>query len=218
MFNKDNKIVAFSYFNFLVSSFMSKRNISFFRLDLREVANLCGIKKVSLVKDCDIIAATNTYNGNIPLAVDIPAASLLSKSEISLEKIFDFVSATNADYISLDLNYFDFDVVKKGTLLGLKFIAYSVQSNSSVDFIKEKALEFQSAGGDLLILENYPEAFVKLIHSEMDIPVISETGKNCDGNYIRVDEMLGLTNNESYVNFKKILLDAVDEKILKIKK
>lgn len=218
MFNKDNKIVAFSYFNFLVSSFMSKRNISFFRLDLREVANLCGIKKISLVKDCDIIAATNTYNGNIPLAVDIPAASLLSKSEISLEKIFDFVSATNADYISLDLNYFDFDVVKKGTLLGLKFIAYSVQSNSSVDFIKEKALEFQSAGGDLLILENYPEAFVKLIHSEMDIPVISETGKNCDGNYIRVDEMLGLTNNESYVNFKKILLDAVDEKILKIKK
>lgn len=218
MFDKDNKIVAFSYFNFLVSSFMSKRNISFFRLDLREVANLCGIKKVSLVKDCDIIAATNTYNGNIPLAVDIPAASLLSKSEISLEKIFDFVSATNADYISLDLNYFDFDVVKKGTLLGLKFIAYSVQSNSSVDFIKEKALEFQSAGGDLLILENYPEAFVKLIHSEMDIPVISETGKNCDGNYIRVDEMLGLTNNESYVNFKKILLDAVDEKILKIKK
>lgn len=218
MFEKGNKIVAFSYFNFLFSSLMSKRDISFFRLDLREAANLCGIKNDSLLKELDIKAMTNTYNGSIPLVVDIPVASLLSKNEISLEKMFEFADMTNADYLSLDLRFFDFDVVKKGNLFGLKFIAYSVYGSLSEDFIKERALEFQSAGGELLILENYPEAFVKVIHSDLNIPVISETGKNCNGNYVRVDKMLGLTNNESDVNFRKILLDAVDEKIFSIKK
>lgn len=218
MFGKDNKIIAFSYFNFLFASFLSKRDISFFRLDLREVANLCGMNDISLLKENDIKTITRTYNGKIPLVVDVPVVSLLSKNEISLEKMFAFADATNADYLSLNLNYFDFDVVKKGNLLGLKFIGYSVQDNSSVDFIKEKSLEFQSAGGNLLILEDYSEAFVKMIHSTLNIPVISETGKNCDGNYIRVDKMLGLTENESDVNIRKIFLDTADEKIFKIKK
>lgn len=218
MFEKDNKIIAFSYFNFLFASFLSKRDISFFRLDLREVANLCGMNDISLLKENDIKTITRTYNGKIPLVVDVPVVSLLSKNEISLEKMFAFADATNADYLSLNLNYFDFDVVKKGNLLGLKFIGYSVQDNSSVDFIKEKSLEFQSAGGNLLILEDYSEAFVKMIHSTLNIPVISETGKNCDGNYIRVDKMLGLTETESDVNIRKIFLDTADEKIFKIKK
>lgn len=218
LFEKGNRIVAFSYFNFLFSSFIVKRDISFFRLDLRETANLCGIDKISLFKEDDIKTVTRSYRGSIPLVVDVPAACLLAKNEMSLEKMFAFAEMTNADYLSLDLNYFDFDAVKKGNLLGLKFVAYSVQGNSSVDFIKEKALEFQSAGGELLILEDYPEAFVKVVHSDLNIPLISETGKNCDGNYIRVDKMLGLTEDESDINLKKILLDTVDEKIFKIKK
>lgn len=218
MFEKGNKIIAFSYFNFLFASFLSKRDISFFRLDLREVANLCGINKISLLKENNIAAATQSYNGKIPLVVDVPVASLMSKNEISLEKMLAFADMTNADYLSLNLNYFDFDVVKKGNLLGLKFIGYSIQDNLPVDFIKEKSLEFQSAGGKLVILEDYPEPFVKMIYSTLNIPVISETGKNCDGNYIRVDKMLGLTENESDVNLKKIFLDTADERIFKIKK
>lgn len=218
MFKKDNKIIAFSYFNFLFTSFLSKRDISFFRLDLHEVANLCGINKIPLLKEDNIKTIARNYNGKIPLVVDVPVVSLMSKNEISLEKMFAFADMTNADYLSLDLNYFDFDVVKKGNLLGLKFIGYSVQDNLSVDFIKEKSLEFQSAGGKLLILEEYPEVFVKMICSNLNIPVISETGKNCDGNYVRVDKMLGLTESEGDVNLRKIFLDVVDEKIFKIKK
>ena len=58
-----------------------------------------------------------------------------------------------------------------------------------------------------------------MIHSTVKCPVISDKGKNCDGSYIRIDKMLGLTDNEnSDINMKKILLDIVDEKIFKIKK
>ena len=57
-----------------------------------------------------------------------------------------------------------------------------------------------------------------MLHSTVKIPIISDKGKNCDGNYIRIDRMLGLTNEESEINMKKLFLDTVDEKIFKIKK
>lgn len=218
MFEKNKKIVALSYFNSVLSSFLLKRDISFFRCDLREVANLQGKMKISSLNIEDIESITSYYNGDIPLVVDVPQMAFLSKNEISLEKLFIFADKTNADYLAIDLNYFDFDIVKKGSLLGLKFVGYSTNNDVSPDFIKEKVIEFQSAGGKLLILENYADAFVQMLHGIVKIPVISEKGKNCDGNYIRMDKMLGLTENEeSDVNLKKIILDVVDEKIFKIK-
>ncbi|MEE1291724.1 MAG: hypothetical protein UHW86_11925 [Spirochaetota bacterium] len=218
MFEKNKKIVALSYLNSVLSSFLLKRDISFFRCDLREVANLQGKMKISSLNIEDIESITSYYNGDIPLVVDVPQMAFLSKNEISLEKLFIFADKTNADYLSIDLNYFDFDIVKKGSLLGLKFVGYSTNNDVSPDFIKEKVIEFQSAGGKLLILENYADAFVQMLHGIVKIPVISEKGKNCDGNYIRMDKMLGLTENEeSDVNLKKIILDVVDEKIFKIK-
>lgn len=218
MFEKNKKIVALSYFNSVLSSFLLKRDISFFRCDLREVANMQGKMKISSLNIKDIESITSYYNGDIPLVVDVPQMAFLSKNEISLEKLFIFADKTNADYLAIDLNYFDFDIVKKGSLLGLKFVGYSTNNDVSPDFIKEKVIEFQSAGGKLLILENYADAFVQMLHGIVKIPVISEKGKNCDGNYIRMDKMLGLTENEeSDVNLKKIILDVVDEKIFKIK-
>jgi ketopantoate hydroxymethyltransferase len=218
LFEKNKKIVALSYFNSVLSSFLLKRDISFFRCDLREVANLQGKMKISSLNIEDIESITSYYNGDIPLVVDVPQMAFLSKNEISLEKLFIFADKTNADYLAIDLNYFDFDIVKKGSLLGLKFVGYSTNNDVSPDFIKEKVIEFQSAGGKLLILENYADAFVQMLHGTVNIPVISEKGKNCDGNYIRMDKMLGLTENEeSDVNLKKIILDVVDEKIFKIK-
>jgi hypothetical protein len=218
LFEKNKKIVALSYLNSVLSSFLLKRDISFFRCDLREVANLQGKMKISSLNIEDIESITSYYNGDIPLVVDVPQMAFLSKNEISLEKLFIFADKTNADYLAIDLNYFDFDIVKKGSLLGLKFVGYSTNNDVSPDFIKEKVIEFQSAGGKLLILENYADAFVQMLHGIVKIPVISEKGKNCDGNYIRMDKMLGLTENEeSDVNLKKIILDVVDEKIFKIK-
>jgi hypothetical protein len=195
-----------------------KREISFLRCDLKETANLCGVNKVLNIKEDDIKSITSSYKGNIPLAVDVPILSLLSKNEISIEKMLNFANATNADYLSIDLNYFDFDLIKKGSQIGLKFIAYSNYNSISVDFIKEKAIEFQASGGELLILENFPDDFIQMLHSTVKIPIISDKGKNCDGNYIRIDRMLGLTNEESEINMKKLFLDTVDEKIFKIKK
>lgn len=218
MFEKNKKIIAMSFFNSLFSGFLMKREISFLRCDLKEVANLCGVNKVLNIKEEDIKSITSSYKGNIPLAVDVPILSLLSKNEISIEKMLNFANATNADYLSIDLNYFDFDLIKKGSQIGLKFIAYSNYNSISVDFIKEKAIEFQASGGELLILENFPDDFIQMLHSTVKIPIISDKGKNCDGNYIRIDRMLGLTNEESEINMKKLFLDTVDEKIFKIKK
>lgn len=219
MFEKNKKIIAFSFFNSLLSSFLDNRDISFLRCDLREVANLLNKKKISSLKEEDIKTLTSSYNGKIPLSVDVPLFSLLSKNEISLEKMLALAEVTNADYLSIDLSYFDFDIIKKGCSLGMKFIGYSTYKESNVDFIKEKAIEFQAAGGKLLILEEFPDDFIQMIHSTVKCPVISDKGKNCDGSYIRIDKMLGLTDNEnSDINMKKILLDIVDEKIFKIKK
>ena len=170
------------------------------------------------IKEEDIKSMTSSYKGNIPLAVDVPILSLLSKNEISIEKMLNFANITNADYLSIDLNYFDFDLIKKGSQIGLKFIAYSTYDSVYSDFIKEKAIEFQAAGGELLILENFLDDFIQMLHSTVKIPIISDKGKNCDGNYIRIDRMLGLTNEESEINMKKLFLDTVDEKIFKIKK
>lgn len=219
MFEKNKKIIAFSFFNSLLSSFLDNRDISFLRCDLREVANLLNKKKISSLKEEDIKTLTSSYNGKIPLSVDVPLFSLLSKNEISLEKMLALAEVTNADYLSIDLSYFDFDIIKKGCSLGMKFIGYSTYKESNVDFIKEKAIEFQAAGGKLLMLEEFPDDFIQMIHSTVKCPVISDKGKNCDGSYIRIDKMLGLTDNEnSDINMKKILLDIVDEKIFKIKK
>lgn len=219
MFEKNKKIIAFSFFNSLLSSFLDNRDISFLRCDLREVANLLNKKKISSLKEEDIKTLTSSYSGKIPLSVDVPLFSLLSKNEISLEKMLALAEVTNADYLSIDLSYFDFDIIKKGCSLGMKFIGYSTYKESNVDFIKEKAIEFQAAGGKLLILEEFPDDFIQMIHSTVKCPVISDKGKNCDGSYIRIDKMLGLTDNEnSDINMKKILLDIVDEKIFKIKK
>jgi ketopantoate hydroxymethyltransferase len=218
VFEKNKKIIAMSFFNSLCSGFLMKREISFLRCHLQEVANLCGVNKVLNIKEEDIKSITSSYKGNIPLAVDVPILSLLSKNEISIEKMLNFANATNADYLSIDLNYFDFDLIKKGSQIGLKFIAYSNYNSISVDFIKEKAIEFQASGGELLILENFPDDFIQMLHSTVKIPIISDKGKNCDGNYIRIDRMLGLTNEESEINMKKLFLDTVDEKIFKIKK
>lgn len=218
MFEKNKKIIAVSYFNSLFSSFLMKRDIAFLRCDLNETANLCGINKVLNIKEENIKSFTSSYNGNIPLAVDVPILSLLSKNEISIEKILNFANETKADYLSIDLNYFDFDLIKKGSQIGLKFIAYSNNNSVSSDFIKEKAIEFQAAGGKLLILENLPDDFIQMLHSTVKIPIISDKGKNCDGNYIRIDRMFGLTSEESEINMKKLFLDTIDEKIFKIKK
>ena len=219
MFEKNKKIIAFSFFNSLLSSFLDNRDISFLRCDLREVANLLNKKKISSLKEEDIKTLTSSYSGKIPLSVDVPLFSLLSKNEISLEKMLALADVTNADYLSIDLSYFDFDIIKKGCSLGMKFIGYSTYKESNADFIKEKAIEFQAGGGKLLILEEFPDDFIQMIHSTVKCPVISDKGKNCDGSYIRIDKMLGLTDNEnSDINMKKILLDIVDEKIFKIKK
>ena len=219
MFEKNKKIIAFSFFNSLLSSFLDNRDISFLRCDLREVANLLNKKKISSLKEEDIKTLTSSYNGKIPLSVDVPLFSLLSKNEISLEKMLALAEVTNADYLSIDLSYLDFDIIKKGCSLGMKFIGYSTYKESNADLIKEKAIEFQAAGGKLLILEEFPDDFIQMIHSTVKCPVISDKGKNCDGSYIRIDKMLGLTDNEnSDINMKKILLDIVDEKIFKIKK
>ncbi len=218
MFDKNKKIVAFSYLNSVVSGFLLKRDISFFRCDLREVANMQGKNKIASLNIENIESVTSSYNAKIPLVVDVPQMVLLSKNEISLEKMFIFADKTNADYLSIDLNYFDFDLIKKGSLLGLKFVGYSTNNDVSADFIKEKVIEFQSAGGKLLILENFTDAFIQMLHGIVKLPIISENGKNCDGNYIRMDKMLGLAEHEENdVNLKKLILDIVDEKIFKIK-
>ena len=87
MFEKNKKIIAFSFFNSLLSSFLDNRDISFLRCDLREVANLLNKKKISSLKEEDIKTLKSYYNGKIPLSVDVPLFSLLSKNEKSIKKM-----------------------------------------------------------------------------------------------------------------------------------
>lgn len=210
------KIVAVSYFNFLFSSLLIERKIDFFRCDLNEISEILGYKNPRKVLLQDVLLFTKNYFGDIPLSVDLPLSILFERNTVSVERIVDFYVRSNADYLSIDLSYFEYDSIKKIIEKNIPMIAYSVNQNKEDDFvrIKEQAVEFQSAGGTLCILTDYSDDFVHAVKNSLNMPVLSETGSGCNGNYRRIFDLLGLSEKSNKMfNLKDAFVDTVDEYI-----
>ncbi|MCC5797307.1 MAG: 3-methyl-2-oxobutanoate hydroxymethyltransferase [Methylophaga sp.] len=73
---------------------------------------------------------------------------------------------------------------------------YHVQGRESqvAQQITEDALDLQSAGADMLVLECVPASLAKSITEQLRIPVIGiGAGKDCDGQVLVLYDMLGIT-------------------------
>lgn len=170
---KKEKIIIVSYINNILLAVYNNLDIDFIRFDIDEFSKLFGYKDKNRIYDSDIFAllkniknAASESDNLKPVAVDVPLSVIYSHNDYSLEKIINFYNKSNADILAFDIDYNILDIAKNLTNLNIPVVIYSTNQNindekSYNQKIYNKLVETESTGALMLILENYPSAFVQ---------------------------------------------------------
>lgn len=148
---------------------------------------------------------------NAMLMIDMPFGSLNSVQQ-TLDNASAILQKTEAQLVKLEggaaqlkqieaLNQYG---IATCAHLGLqpqsvhKMGGYKVQGRNpnSAESMKQKAIECQQAGADLLLLECVPGVLAAEITAALTIPVIGiGAGQHCDGQILVLQDILGISNS-----------------------
>jgi ketopantoate hydroxymethyltransferase len=228
-FNKDkkikkDKIIIFSITNHLLLNYYKDNNVDILRFDLEEFSKSFGYKDEEHIIFNDIIPfvknfRNSNYNINLPISIDVPLSQIYNDNSYSLEKVITFFNESNADILSINIEYNVLDLIKSLTKIRIPVIIYSknFQGSDNIGYLKDihsKLKEAESMGALMIILENYPVSFIQNIKSSILIPIISnEKNNNIDGYYAKFSSVFGLNNDEKsrYLNLNDLIRDGIKD-------
>ena len=145
------------------------------------------------------------------LVSDMPFMSYRTP-ELALESAGRLMKEGGAHMVKLEGGAVQLEVIRQITAQGIpvcghlgllpqsvhKLGGYRVQGRDRerADVILQDALDMQTAGIDLLVLECVPSTLAAKISSALEIPVIGiGAGVDCDGQVLVVTDMLGMNPN-----------------------
>lgn len=165
------------------------------------------------------------------VVVDMPFNTYRSSKEKAYENAATILQKTNADAIKLEGGSEITEIVSFLTKnhipvmghIGLMpqsekfFGGFKVQGKIASEKTKivKDALSIQNSGAFAIVIECVKEDVTSSVLKKLKIPLIGiGAGKNCDGQILVTDDMLGLTTKvpkfvKKYTNLEKIIKEAV---------
>ena len=188
-------------------------------------------KKVSLQMMIQHGRAVVENTENALIAIDMPFGSYEENKMKAYKNAKKIISETGADAVKLEGGEQISKTVKYLTQKGILVIGhigmlpqscegkYKVYGKSNLQkkqIIKDLKL-LEESGVFLIVLECIIEKLAKKIISQSNTPIIGiGASKNCHGQILVVEDLLGLTDFESkflkkYINIKKIINDSLSK-------
>ena len=185
---------------------------------------------LEMMKNHGKAVVSNTRNSMT--IIDMPYNTYRSKNE-ALKNALDILSFTKADFIKIETDKKNIDIVKHLTKNKIKVVSHiGVTPQKFSDFskiksvgknIKEKnnlitlAKKLEDAGSKFIVLECVCLNASKQITNELNIPTIGiGASKYCDGQVLVIDDILNLNSKNNkpkfvkkYTNIENIILEAV---------
>ena len=165
--------------------------------------------------------------------IDMPYNTYRNKKE-ALKNALNILSFTKADFIKIETDKKNIDIVKHLTKNKIKVVSHiGVTPQKFSDFSKIKSVgkdlkdannllnlakNLEDAGSKLIVLECINLAASKKITNQLKIPTIGiGASKYCDGQVLVIDDVLKLNSNikkpkfiKNYTNIEKNIIKAVN--------
>ena len=172
--------------------------------------------------------------------VDMPYNTYRNKKE-GLKNALDILKFTKADFIKLETNKKNIDIVKYLSDNNIKVISHigvtpqkfsdfkrikSVgRGKKNIDDLLKLATNLEEAGSKIIVLECISIMASKKITNKLSIPTIGiGSSKNCDGQVLVIDDILNLNFEnkrpkfvKNYVNLEKNIKNAVNKFVKEVK-
>ena len=171
--------------------------------------------------------------------VDMPYNTYRTKKE-ALKNAFDILNYTKADFIKIENDGKNIEIVKYLSENNIKVISHiGVTPQKFSDFSKIKSVgknindtnsllklsaQLEDAGSKLIVLECISLSLAKKITDKLSIPTIGiGSSKNCDGQVLVIDDILNIDKNKKpkfvkkYANIEKNIQNAVNKFVKDVK-
>ncbi len=193
---------------------------------------------LQMMKDHGKAVVSNTkYSMTI---IDMPYKTYLTKQE-ALKNALDILSFTKADFIKIEVDIKNIEIVKYLTKNKIKVVSHiGVTPQKFSDFKKIKSVgknlkdsnnlltlakKLEDAGSSLLVLECVNLSTSKKITNNLSIPTIGiGSSKYCDGQVLVIDDILNFNSTnkkprfiKKYINIEKSIISATNSFVKEVK-
>ncbi|MGB2691733.1 MAG: 3-methyl-2-oxobutanoate hydroxymethyltransferase [Thermodesulfobacteriota bacterium] len=178
---------------------------------------------------------------NAHLCADMPFMSFQSSKEDAVKNAGRFVKEAGAESIKLEVTTDYIDTIREIRKAGIPVMAhiglrpqsfldmggYKLQGREKGEGTKLVALakEIEAAGAFSLVLESIPQKLAKKITQSIKIPTIGiGAGKDCDGQVLVINDLVGLSEDplpkfvKKYAEVRETMKDATKDYISEVKK
>ena len=194
---------------------------------------------IEMMKNHAKAVVKNTKNSMT--IVDLPYKTYRNKRE-ALKNANYILRNTNADFIKIETDFKNVDIVKYLTDNNIKVVSHiGVTPQKYFDFSKIKSVGKDSkdskklislskmleiAGSKMIVLECISKHTAKKITKALSIPTIGiGASRYCDGQVLVIDDLLNLDSDskkpkfvKNFINIEKYILRAVEAYIKDVKK
>ena len=194
---------------------------------------------IEMMKNHAKAVVKNTKNSMT--IVDLPYNTYRNKRE-ALKNANYILRNTNADFIKIETDLKNVDIVKYLTSNNIKVVSHiGVTPQKYFDFSKIKSVGkdnkgseelislakmLEIAGSKMIVLECISSDTAKKITSALSIPTIGiGASKYCDGQVLVIDDLLNLGSDKkkpkfvkNFVNIEKYIIKAIEKYVTDVKK
>lgn len=178
---------------------------------------------------------------NAHLCADMPFMSFQSSKDDAVKNAGRFVKEAGAESVKLEVTTDYIDTIREIRKAGIPVMAhiglrpqsfldmggYKLQGREKGEGTKLVAIakEIEAAGAFSLVLESIPQKLAKKITQSINIPTIGiGAGKNCDGQVLVINDLVGLSEDplpkfvKKYAEVRETMKDATKDYVNEVKK
>jgi len=178
---------------------------------------------------------------NAHLCADMPFMSFQSSKEDAVKNAGRFVKEAGAESVKLEVTSDYIDTIREIRKAGIPVMAhiglrpqsvhdmggYKLQGRDKGEGAKLVALakEIEQAGAFSLVLESIPQKLAKKITRSIKIPTIGiGAGKDCDGQVLVINDLIGLSEDplpkfvKKYAKVSETMKEATKDYVNEVKK
>ena len=178
---------------------------------------------------------------NAHLCADMPFMSFQTSKEDAVKNAGRFVKEAGAESVKLEVTADYIDTIREIRKAGIPVMAhiglrpqsfldmggYKLQGREKGEGIKLVALakEIEAAGASSLVIESIPQKLAKKITHSINIPTIGiGAGKDCDGQVLVINDLVGLSEDplpkfvKKYAELRETMKDATKDYVNEVKK
>lgn len=178
---------------------------------------------------------------NAHLSIDMPFMSYQASTADALKNAGRIIKETKAQSVKLEISFDSLLTIEKLANAGIPVVAhvglcpqsYNIyggykkqgKKKSEQDYIFTLSKEAEKSGATLLVIEGVPDSLAAKISKALKIPTIGiGAGKNCNGQILVTEDMLGITPSphpsfvKNYSNLRGIIKKSVNNYKNEVKK